>query len=144
QSPRWKRLTMMSFSPDAFSKLRLQMSGPGLVKASQNLFPICLFLDSLSQSVVTVGTRSACLKEVLQWFLKMCYNRGTASALSLKGQLPISRDMSKSLSLQVSFMAAKDLAMYYCVRVTMCSCYHRGNITLQEMWYLLLLVAVES
>nr|ABI81485.1 autoH1 single-chain variable fragment antibody [synthetic construct] len=98
------------------SQVRLQESGPSLVKPSQTLSLTCTVSGfSLSNYDIT-WVRQAPGK-ALEWVGNVYRGGNTHYNPALKSRLSITRDTSKSqVSLSLSSVTTEDTAVYYCVR----------------------------
>ena len=98
--------------------MRLQESGPSLVKPSQTLSLTCA-VSGFSLTSYGVGWVRQAPGKALEW-VGIIYSGGsTYYNPALKSRLSITRDTSKSqVSLSLSSVTPEDTAVYYCGRDT--------------------------
>nr|ABI17937.1 immunoglobulin single chain variable fragment [synthetic construct] len=100
----------------SLSQVRLQESGPSLVKPSQTLSLTCTVSGFSLTSSAVAWVRQA-PGNVPEWLGGISSGGGAYLNPALKSRLSITRDTSKSqVSLSLSTVTAEDTAVYYCAR----------------------------
>uniref|UniRef100_G1QB60 Ig-like domain-containing protein n=1 Tax=Myotis lucifugus TaxID=59463 RepID=G1QB60_MYOLU len=118
-NPMWFFLFQLSAPRCALSEVKLQESGPGLVKPSQTLSLTC----TVTGYSITSGYCWSWVRQPpgkgLEWMGCVNNDGNLYYTPSLKSRTSISRDTSKNqFSLQLSSVTTEDTAMYYCTRDT--------------------------
>nr|ABI81486.1 autoD2 single-chain variable fragment antibody [synthetic construct] len=98
------------------SQVRLQESGPSLVKPSQTLSLTCT-VSGFSATSYAVGWVRQAPGKALEWVGSIWAGGSKHYNPALKSRLSITRDTSKSqVSLLLSSVTTEDTAVYYCAR----------------------------
>ena len=117
-APEPRESPCFSLSTGVLSQVRLQESGPSLVKPSQTLSLTCAVSGFSLTSHPVEWVRQA-PGMGLEWVGAIDYNGNTYYNAALKSRLSITRDTSKSqVSLSLSSVTPEDTAVYYCARDT--------------------------
>uniref|UniRef100_K7ETC2 Ig-like domain-containing protein n=2 Tax=Pongo abelii TaxID=9601 RepID=K7ETC2_PONAB len=116
----WFFLLLVAAPRWVLSQVRLQESGPGLVKPSETLSLTCaVSVDSISSGYYWSWIRQPPGKG-LEWIGYIHHSGSTYYNPSLKSRVTMSVDTSKNqFSLKLSSVTAADMAVYYCATDTM-------------------------
>ncbi|PNJ03611.1 IGHV4-28 isoform 1, partial [Pongo abelii] len=111
----WFFLLLVAAPRWVLSQVRLQESGPGLVKPSETLSLTCaVSVDSISSGYYWSWIRQPPGKG-LEWIGYIHHSGSTYYNPSLKSRVTMSVDTSKNqFSLKLSSVTAADMAVYYC------------------------------
>uniref|UniRef100_G3TNK0 Ig-like domain-containing protein n=1 Tax=Loxodonta africana TaxID=9785 RepID=G3TNK0_LOXAF len=108
---------------DVLSQVRLQESGPGLVKPSQTLSITCS-VSGFSLTSIWPWFHQPPGKG-LEWVGAIWTGGGTGYNPTVASRVSITRDTSKSqVYFQLSSVTPEDIALYYCARDTV-----RGSVS---------------
>ncbi|MEE6517043.1 hypothetical protein FKM82_026982, partial [Ascaphus truei] len=106
--------------PCAFSQIRLEESGPGLVKPATSMRLTCKVSGASitdSTNMWGVGWIRQTPGKGLEWIGNIYFNGGTDLSSSLKSRLTLTRDTSKNeVYMALSGAESGDTATYYCAR----------------------------
>eukprot|EP00069_Balaena_mysticetus_P016630 bmy_22661T0 len=117
-NPLWFFLSLVSAPRGVLSQEQLQESGPSLVKPSQTLSLTCT-VSGFSLTSHSVSWVRQPPGKGLEWVGVICYSGSTYYNPTLKSQLSITRDTSKSqVYLSLSSLTTEDTAVYYCAKDT--------------------------
>uniref|UniRef100_G3U7Y1 Ig-like domain-containing protein n=1 Tax=Loxodonta africana TaxID=9785 RepID=G3U7Y1_LOXAF len=112
----WVFLLLVTALRGALSQVKLQESGPGLVKPSQTLSLTCA-VSGFSLTSYGVGWVRQAPGKGLEWVGVIWYNRNKNYNPTLKSRFSITRDTSKSqVYLKLTSVNLENTAMYYCAR----------------------------
>uniref|UniRef100_A0AC11BQB4 Uncharacterized protein n=2 Tax=Ovis aries TaxID=9940 RepID=A0AC11BQB4_SHEEP len=115
-APRRTLLFVLSAPRGVLSQVRLQESGPSLVKPSQTLSLTCT-VSGFSLTSKAVGCVRQPPGKAPEWVGGIDNDGDTGYNPALKSRLSITRDTSKSqVSLSLSSVTTEDTAVYYCAR----------------------------
>ncbi|MEE6510873.1 hypothetical protein FKM82_031201 [Ascaphus truei] len=106
--------------PCAFSQIRLEESGPGLVKPATSMRLTCKVSGASitdSTNMYGVGWVRQQPGKGLEWVGGIYLNRNTYLSESLRSRLTVNRDTSKNeVYMTLSITESGDTATYYCAR----------------------------
>nr|1KC5_H Chain H, PC287 Immunoglobulin [Mus musculus]1KCU_H Chain H, PC287 IMMUNOGLOBULIN [Mus musculus] len=98
-------------------QVKLQQSGPGLVKPSQSLSLTCTVTGYSITSDYAWNWIRQFPGNKLEWMAYISYSGSTTYNPSLKSRISITRDTSKNqFFLQLNSVTTEDTAIYYCAR----------------------------